>query len=760
MLSVLPLPNIANTNGFNWQAINTENPDNYQIRTRIDYAFNDNNKIYGVYNAQYGFTSRIPEQIYYSPSAGSTHYSPSAGSTQMGGVDTPGKINSRDVSNTASMNYTHIFSARATNELFGALSYVANYYDAAHPNSLLKSSIGYPYHGLYPNATKQYPQLSDYGVHGLPLGIFPDFSNGQFISRKFIPSAGDNFSYLWKQHTLKFGFYFERDTANQTDLSPVTNGQITEYYVPSGTNSGANGSVVNPVTCGFSGCGANYLADFMLGYIDQFFQQNFNPRTNLHYTTVSWFGQDTWKATRRLTLDFGVRFDHLGPWTDSHNLGISVFNPALYASDPKTPGTLPGVRWHGDGKPGSANLPLSGSPSRFVFVSPRFGVAYDMYGDGKTVVRGGWGMYRSHDSWNDYSPAAATAQGLIIASAGGAGISLAQVDNSAGALVCDASGTTACPSFAALDPTDDQQPLTMTYSLTVSQRMPWQSVFEIAYVGNQSHHVLTDAVSPTTKADIQNVNAIPIGGMFRPDPNPASSSFGQVIYPGSANASQQNDYRPYPFYTNIQVPRHLVYGNYNALQVSWNKQKGRLNYGLNYTWSKAQGIKGGYNNGLSIDPTNYRANYGPLAFDRTHVASASYSYDEGRLFDRRGFIGGLINNWFISGITQLQSGPNLQAAYNPDLNLQGTTTTSVNGALPPSVANGAFSLDSLTLLGTPDVYLMPTLKCDPTTGLAKNQYVNGNCFGIGSYGVNGPSNLGNLRGPVSSLLISPCRGDS
>jgi hypothetical protein len=580
--SEFPLPTGPTVNGYNWRGLNLENPELFQIRGRVDIAANDNNKIYAVYNTESGRTSGIPEQIYYSPSSGGS---------AMGGLDTPGKIISTQTSNTASLNYTRIFSSRATNEAFGAISYVADYFSPGDETDLLASTIGYPYAGIYPNASKEFPQLGSYGVDGLPLAITPDFSNGRYVSKKFLPSGGDNFNFLIRSHTLKFGTYIERDVANQTDLSPITNGQITNYYVPDGGFTDAAGShaTTSSGTCGFAGCGANYLADFLLGDVDQFFQQNFNPQTNIYYWTISGFVQDSWKATKKLSVDLGVRVDHLGAWTDSHGLGIAAFSPAWYAADAPNrntnPTTLPGVRWHAK----TPSVPMSGDQTRLAFISPRFGLAYDLFGNGSTVFRGGWGMYRSHDSWNDFSPSAATAQGLVVSSVGGAGTSLAATGLTPAGFVCNSSGTSACPSISALDPNDNEQPLTMTYSFTVSQRAPWSSAFELAYVGNQSQDLLSDSVSTTLPSDLQNINAIHLGEMFLPDPNPDTTStacgggpcYGQILTPDATSAAQQDDYRPFPFYTNILVPRHIVWANYNAMQTSWNKQKGRMNYGLN-----------------------------------------------------------------------------------------------------------------------------------------------------------------------------------
>lgn len=756
---------------YNTQTLNLENPDSYQIRTRLDYDLSDKDKVYGVYNGQFSFTSRIPEQLQYSPGT--------SNQAILGGADTPGKINQNTNSNVFSLNYTHTFGAKATNEFFVSASNAATSFSSGNQTLLSKSYWNYPYKGIYPGATSQIPAIATYSTTGaaaLPFALTPDFSSAPFISKSFLPSGGDNFSYVWGPHTIKVGVYLERDTANQTNINANTNGQIASYYLSGVTDCGA--------TTTFQ-CGENYLADNFLGAIGSLSQQNFNSQTDLYYWTASFFATDSYKLTKKLTVDYGVRFDHLGPWQDKHGTGLAVFYPKLYATDPHSTTTtiianpdgtafLPGVRWHGgnhalNANAGDSSVPNSGVPSRWAFVSPRVGLAYDAMGDGKTIFRGGWGMYRSHDSWNDFTGPTSLAQGQLIVSAGGntGYITLAQIDKLGPQLRCDQNSQTACPSILVLDPSDDQEPLTETYSFSVSQRMPSNIVFDIAYVGNQSKYLLTDNVSQNLaqSQDIRDINAVPIGGLFHPDPNPTSTYFGQVVNPTSLNQYQLNDFRPYTAYTHIGIPRHITYSNYNALQMTITRQRGGLNMNLNYTYSKSLGVRGAFANGIAGDPTNLRANYGPLSFDRTHVIATSYSYDLGSKFHFGSrFLSGLANNWLISGITSLQSGPNLQAIYSPNLALGGTTyfaasgvTCAIgsNGAGNSSNTQGGCGINSTNILGTPDVMLQPILRpadgCpsgNPTTNLHMHQYVNGNCFGIGPLGVNGPTNLGYLRGPA------------
>jgi hypothetical protein len=768
-------------NFYNTQTLNLENPDSHQVRARIDYSLSDSDKMFFVYNGQFGTTSHIPEQIYYSPGTG--------GQATLGGVDTPGKTNSTISSNLGSANYTHVFNPRQTNELFIGISEVSNSYGSGNSKLMSKAYWNYPYDGIYPGASGDLPQVATYSSTGadiLPFAITPDYSHGPFLSVKFLPSGGDNFSWVIKNHTLKLGVYFENDTANQTDLSPTTNGQISTYYLNGFT--GCNGNVAAPANPPPNyvapGCAENYLADFFEGAIGSFTQQNRNTSTDLDYWTASWFATDSWKVNSRFTLDYGVRFDHLGPWQEKHGLGMAVFNPKLYASDsvptanPDGTAFLPGVRWHGGNNSlnknaGDSAIPVSGVPSRWAFVSPRVGLSFDVFGTGKTLARGGWGMYRAHDSWNDFTGPAETAQGIVTVAAGGNSgyTTLSAISASGATLRCDLTSQTLCPSIIALDPSDNQQPLTETYSFSVTQRMPADAVFDIAYVGNQSTHLLTDNASTNAVQveDLRDINAVPIGSFFKPDPNPASADFGKTFSPQNISQVDQNDYRPYPEYAHIGIPRHITYSNYNALQTSLNRQQGHLNYGLNYTFSKALGVRGAYNNGIAGDPTNLRANYGPLSFDRTSIVAASYSYDEGAHFSFKSrFLSGLSNNWLVSGITNLQSGPNLQAVYYPNFNLQGFSSSSYGGAtcsapnsntsMPGSnsgLPNYYCNINNQNILGTADVMLQPTIRpgngCpsgDPRSNLAKHQYVNGNCFGLPAEGVNGPTNLPYLHGPA------------
>jgi hypothetical protein len=124
------------------------------------------------------------------------------------------------------------------------------------------------------------------------------------------------------------------------------------------------------------------LADFVTGIASGYTEASGEPYQDMAYRIISGYFDDSYKVTRRLTIQFGLRLDHMGHWFDGQGTGMAAFFPNLVVVDEASGRSNLGVRYHGI-DPGVA---ISGSPSRFPFASPRFGVAYDVFGDGKAVV--------------------------------------------------------------------------------------------------------------------------------------------------------------------------------------------------------------------------------------------------------------------------------------------------------------------------------------------------------------------------------------
>jgi hypothetical protein len=759
MYHVIPLPNTATftrrygtptgetDSFFNYKAINLQNNDSYQARIRSDYNFSEKSKLYFVYSFQHS-DGVNPQQTYYSPQDG------------FGEINTPGAVVSANFAHTGSLNYTRVLTPSLTNEFYIGVNYNYGVVNSRNITATKASTIGYPYPGIYP--TTQFPQLDDYGYDGLPLGIFPDFSTPVF-QHKFVPNLGDNLTKVIKTHNIKVGTYIERTNINETNLDDVSQGQIQNYY--DGPNTGP-GTITEPGTGQSLNTQGNYLASFELGLASAFNQYNFQTNSNLYYYDVDFYATDSWKVGKKLTLDYGFRLGHLGPWTDNHHLGLAVWDPKLYAAQTtavqaqilsytgvtgvgietrvNVPGLAsPGFKWHAV----DPTVPKSGAGSTTLFFSPRFGVAYDLYGDGKTMMRGGIGAYRSHDSWNDVSAAAATSEGQAQSYIGGGGLALRDISKIIGSpsSLANPTGQNGCGCLNTafgLQQGDTEQPLTYTYSFTVDQQLSPSTVFEVSYQGSQSTHLLTQW-EQGAQGDLENINALPVGSFFRPDPYT-----GAVLDPSDiVNNDVQGDYRKFPYYSQVNVIRHALYSNYNGLQVQLRKTQGRLLYNVNYTWSKNMGVFGAYSTGNVIDSNNIRPNYGPLQGDRSNVLNATFAYDTGKFNRGNHLVRGLLSSYDVSGIINLQSGANVQRVLGSNLGLSGQVTPPPGGA---STLYTNFPISSATYLGTPDVVLQPALTCDPRSGLnhAAHQYLNPNCFALPQFGINGPSQIPYIHAPA------------
>jgi len=174
------------------------------------------------------------------------------------------------------------------------------------------------------------------------------------------------------------------------------------------------------------------------------------------------------------------------------------------------------------------------------------------------------------------------------------------------------------------------------------------------------------------------------------------------------------------------------FGNYNGLQASWTKTTGRLTFNLNGTWAK------GLATSQQTNPYNVGLNYGPTATDRPLVLNAAYTYSSGTLHTGSGLVNGLGGGWTISGISTWQKGGYIPAFLgngvpNFGLGLQYT------GLPANAAAEGITSvIGGKTYFGTDENFpIEPVLTCNPTSGLATHQVLNGKCFNAPAVGTQG-----------------------
>ena len=665
------------TGGYNYVQAETFNQNNTQWMTRVDYNISDNTKMYLRYNLQRE-TQLFPVGLWW---------------RNGGQVPYPTPVEGKNRSDSATASLTHVFSPSMTNEFIFAYTFIGFPNVFADPTKVDRSTVGYNYKGIFKNGVAQIPSFGQFGGEAAlvfnPGGFEAGGPSAGLYANKYMPSLSDTLTKVWGTHTIKAGFYWEY-IRNAQPANNNTNGQLQ-------VSASGNNSLGNP------------YADLAVGLLSGGYNESsFNRINDIAYNTYEGFVQDSWKVKRNLTLEFGLRISHFQPWADRVGFGYSIFDYSQYKST-CLPTDYCGFVWHAR----NSSVPLAGFPTRALFYAPRFGLAYDVFGNGKTVIRGGWGRFYFH--------AGQFTNGLDVS----AGVKTINPPNPQGSPLLASQLDTgnyglSALSPAAVDSKDDKQAYTDSYSFTVAQRTPWSGLLEVSYVGNSTSDIPNAGNGGSIGANSDNINKVPVGAML------ASKNGG-----ADPNSLIADNFRPLLGFSDLNLTTNNLYSNYNALQVTWARTQGRYTVSFNYTYGRALGILN------TFDQFNLANDYGVLAANRNHIFNAAYSVELPR-FTHDKVAGGFVNGWQVSGITQIQSGPNLPAISNE-------FSPNLNGYNMPGTT---FKVSNLSILGTPNIQLSPLITCSPTSNLGPHQYINPNCFSFPSTpGVNGPTVMPAIYGP-------------
>jgi hypothetical protein len=690
-------PNATGTQNYNYVQALTFNQNNREWKTRVDYNISDNTKLFVRYSYQRE-VQQFPVGLWWRNGMQ---------------VPYPTPILGKNRSDSVSASLTHVFSPTMTNEFVFGYTFIGFPNIFQDPKKVDRSAVGYNYQGLFKNGVTQIPSYGslwgggDAALIFNPSGFEAGGPTAGLYANKWMPSFSDTFAKVMGTHTIKAGFFWEW-IRNSQPASDYANG-LQNYLT--GWNANTLGEA---------------YADMALGLMNDYTETSFDRINDIAYHTWEGFAQDDWKATKRLTINYGLRVTHFQPWLDRLGFGYSIFNPSLYTDQDCTGApAFCGFDWHKK----NPSIPVGGFPSRALFYQPRLGAAYDLFGTGKTVLRGSWGRYYYH-AGQFTSGLEASAGVMSTALGNNVSYNGNTVPLRASLLdVLDVAGVPSAPS--AVDSKDDLQSHTDFYNFTISQRTPGSGLLEVAYVGNRTRDLPSANITNSL-----NINKAPIGALTEwasehsgVDPNSIPC---ELV--GTKNICGEDRFRPLLGYQNTYVATNNGYSNYNALQVTWLRTKGRYSINLNYTYGKAMGLVGFH------DEFNLANNYGVLPSNRTHIFNAAYHIQLPSPVKSK-LAAQFVNGWQLSGITQLQSGANLWGlSNNQNFNIQ------TNSAKMPGTS---FDISNKSILGTTNIQLMPLITCDPRKGLAEHQYINPTCFAAPTeVGQNGPTVIAPIYGPA------------
>jgi hypothetical protein len=699
--ALLPLPNANpanNGNGYNLLSDEVTSDPRNQDNLKLDYNINDHLRLSGRYNHE---NENVPAP-----------YGP-YNTINYNTIPYPADQEGRNASNSVNANLTDTIRPTLTNELSVAYTRFRLRIDVSDLNAVSRSGLGYPYANVYPgsNVLPNIATSYNHANQQIPGGEVPPFSTIQNTT-----TITDGFTKKLGVHLIQFGFY---------DVFALYNNLTT----------GNDNGTVEDTVAGYgqtnylydNNSTGNEFADLLVGDISGYTQSSQNVMAHMENRRFDFYGEDTWKISSRVTINYGARLDHIAWWFDRNGL-ISVFNPADYsASAPIT--AYSGMEDH---KTNPA-INISGRPPLKFQFAPSVGFAVDLDGRGNTILRGGFGTnYYVDPGVNAYSAVGAPPNLDEFSYYTGAGTPLTLSEVSS---INPASNPGVV--YGSADPHDKGPAVTYSWNLALSHVFPAAFHVEASYVGNTTRHL----------NGYYQTNMVPLGAeSINADGGPY---FGGNFY--------QQENRPYQSFGDIDYNTHNLGSNYNSVQVTASRSKGWFNAWLTYTFGKALGD--------TCEDAFIKGNcYGVEPFDRSQAVNFSYYVIlpdvSAKYMGNHKVVDGLLDGWRISGIEQYGSGtpftdvpqgsPNHnEYSGNQVIGIYGSypvaAGTTSSGVSYPATAVG-ISNDSIT--GTPDESAVPIITCNPAKGLAPHQYFNPSCFAEPTYGHNGGFQLPYIHGPA------------
>jgi hypothetical protein len=645
LLAMLPEPNFTNRavslGAYNYVfGVPIDNPQR-TTTLRIDFNPNTSNFITGSYS---GFSN---------PQFGSQGVGNNANWPMLA-------LTLDSAPKTASIRYTRIFSPKVINEfkVGGLTSPVDARYTQDQIRRVQRDTVGF-------RAGQRFPAANPLNV--IPNASFGGISNAANLSiearfprynRYQVLSFSDNITWSQGAHIIKAGWYYEyfHRIQKASTGSPPFNGSF---------DFGINAN--NPLNTNYA------YGNAILGVYNTYTEASSPIWMHVSMANNHAFIQDTWRPFSRLTVDYGVRFYWISPLTDRDDLmgawvssrydpaqAMRLIRPGLVGGvrvgvNPATGETYPQATI-GAIAPGAGKLyngmvfayldkdyPRGMVKPSGTQVAPRVGFAWDVFGNGSTAVRGGFGMAYSGYLTEGFGNFFVRQPPLTQTPVSYYG-QIAQLLSATGFLFPSAN-------TYAVDPAGTV-PRLMNYSFSVQRKLPSGAILDVAYAGSLGRHLQWN----------RNINSVPLGSNFlAPNLDPTQSN----------RPLPANFLRPLQGYGPLNVFEMASSSNYHSMQVSARRRFTRsVQFGAAWTWSKAMDFNDTETSAVTVLAPLRAWHYGLAGFDRTHIVRINYLVNLPNAPVHNRVLRGALHGWELSGITSFISGAPLGVGF--------TTTTAID----------------------------------------------------------------------------------
>jgi hypothetical protein len=488
--------------------------------------------------------------------------------------------------------------------------------------------------------------------------------------------VADSFSKVLGNHTMKFGSEFHADQVNATPIA-----QFNGSFVFTGTETGVD------------------FADFLIGVPSQYNQSQLNPFFGRN-KYVGVFAEDSWHLLSNLTLNYGLRWDRIAPWSEKYNQ-ISTFVPG--AQSVVFPGAPPGILY-----PGDPGIPNTLAPIDALDFSPRVGLAWSPQtntGSFLEKVLGGPGVTSARASFGIFYTAIDATSISVLAANAPYGTTYTS----------PAPPLFATPFITAADGTNNGQPFPYTFApLNSSRRNPdpnvnwptyepisgipgydihnhtpyseeWslsierqagpKTVFDATYIGSSTRRqrvlIAENPGNPALCLSLSQPSDVVYGTLTC-----GAGGEDTVYYPVTGGVVNGTRQQLGPNFGSNALQSNIGQANYNALELSARHTAGRLEFDASYTYAKSMDQSS--NIGEEVNPFNPALSYALSSFDIKHNFVVSYDYQ--LPFDQFFHPSRLTRGWSLSGITHFSTGFPVTMINNGDNSLIGTNPNGVNNS--------------------------------------------------------------------------------